>query len=909
MKTLLKWCRIITARFLFIFVKGAVERMKYMGVNEIRKSYLNFFEKKGHLARKSFSLVPENDKSLLLINAGMTPMKNYFIGVETPPSKRMVTCQKCMRTGDIDNVGRTARHATFFEMLGNFSFGDYFKKEATQWAWEFVTQELGLSKEDLWVTVYEEDDQAAEFWEKNVGVSREKIVRLGKADNFWEIGNGTGPCGPCSELYIDRGAAFGCQDPNCKPGCECDRFLEFWNLVFTQFDQDEQGNYNPLPNPNIDTGMGLERMACIMQGVDSIFDIDTMKNIRDHVCKISGKTYNQDKSEDISIRVITDHVRAVTFLISDGVLPSNEGRGYVLRRILRRAARHGKLIGIQGSFLVDLVDTVIDNYGGAYEELLEKQDYIKKIVSIEETKFAETLEQGLSILLSYIEEIKSRGESVLSGEQAFRLYDTYGFPIELTVEILEENAMTVDGDGFDVQMKVQKERARTARAEQGVEGWKEDGANLQIETEKTLFEGYDTLSISGQLEAIVMEGNLVERIGKGEKGIFILDKTPFYAESGGQIGDRGQVEAGTFKAVVHDVKKNAAGQFLHHIEVLKGEATVGMQLNLLVSQKIRRATQRNHTATHLLHKVLREVVGTHIAQAGSLVSDKRLRFDFNHFEPLTEEQFEQIETLVNEAIFASIPVYANQMSLEEAKRLGAMALFDEKYEDRVRVISVGDFSMELCGGTHVNNSSEIGMFKIISESGIAAGVRRIEAITGDNVYRYLLERETVIKEAKLLLKSNEDYFIPRLKSVLEEHRLTLRELSALKNEMAKSKTESLLSGAVDVNGVQYIRAIFDHMDEDTMRTMAENLMTEVENSVVMLCNRSEEKLSFVCMVSPIALQKGVHAGKFIKEVASITGGGGGGRPNMAQAGGKEPSKAEEAMSQSEDILKRQLAKG
>lgn len=880
--------------------------MKYMGANEIRQAFLSFFEKKGHLAHKSFSLVPQNDKSLLLIGAGMAPMKNYFIGAETPPSKRMVTCQKCMRTGDIENVGRTARHATFFEMLGNFSFGDYFKKEATEWAWEFVTQDLGLKKEDLWVTIYLDDDEAAELWEKNVGVDKDRIVRLGKEDNFWEIGNGTGPCGPCSEIYIDRGEAYGCGSPDCRPGCDCDRFLEFWNLVFTQFDQDTQGNYHPLPNPNIDTGMGLERIACIMQGVDSIFDIDTMKSIRDEVCKISGKTYNQDRSHDVSIRVITDHVKAVTFLISDGVLPSNEGRGYVLRRILRRAARHGKLIGIEGSFLTDLVDVVVENYGDAYEELRQKQDYIKKIVSIEETKFAETLEQGLAILLSDMEEMKDRKETVLSGEKTFRLYDTFGFPIELTMEILEERGLSVDQAGFDREMKAQRERARNARGDQELEGWKEDPGKMTIEADKTDFEGYESLESTATLQAILKDGQQVDHIQKGERGILVVDRTPFYGESGGQVGDTGKITGQHFVAEVDDVKKNPIGQFLHHVKVLEGNVQKGAELSLQVQKDLRRSTQRNHTATHLLHKALKEVAGEHITQAGSLVTPSRLRFDFNHFEPLTKEQLQEIEGLVNQKIYENLEVTTKLMDLDEAKKSGAMALFDEKYGDMVRVISVGDFSTELCGGTHVKNSAEIGIFKILSESGIAAGVRRVEALTGSNVYDYLVEKDALLDQTKQLLKTGDDNFMPRLKSVIEEGRSLGKELSALKNELAKGKTEELLSGATQINGVQYIQGLFEQMEEDTLRNMAETLLNKEEKGIVLLASVWEDRVSFLAMGAKATLEQGFHAGKFIKEVASIAGGGGGGRPNMAQAGGKEPAKAKEAMERSVEILKQQL---
>ncbi|MDO4721356.1 MAG: alanine--tRNA ligase [Peptostreptococcaceae bacterium] len=879
--------------------------MKYMGVNELRQAFKDFFERRGHLARKSFSLVPENDKSLLLINAGMAPMKNYFVGLETPPSKRMVTCQKCMRTGDIENVGKTARHATFFEMLGNFSFGDYFKKDATAWAWEFVTVDLGLPKEKLWVSVYEEDDEAEQLWEKQVGVPKERIVRLGKADNFWEIGNGTGPCGPCSEIYIDRGEQFGCGCEDCKPGCECDRFLELWNLVFTQFDRDTEGNYNPLKHPNIDTGMGLERIACIMQGVDSIFDVDTMKNIRDHVCRLAQKVYNQDAMQDVSIRVITDHLRAVTFLIADGVIPSNEGRGYVLRRILRRAARHGRLLGVQEGFLTELIDSVIENYREAYDELPEKQAYIKKIVGVEEAKFAETLEQGLSILLAHIEEMKEQKSTVLAGDKAFRLYDTYGFPVELTLEILQESGMSVDEAGFEAEMKQQRERARSARVQQGNEGWNEENS-MELKGGKTDFQGYESLNTEGRITDILADGLVADVLRKGDKGILVFDRTTFYGESGGQTGDRGELRKEGFAAKVVDVRKTPSGQFLHHVEVLEGEIRKGESVQMLVEEEIRNATRKNHTATHLLHKALKEVVGAHITQAGSLVSDKRLRFDFHHFEALSAEQIAEMERLVNRKIAACIPVTTKRMELDEAKASGAVALFDEKYDDIVRVVSVGDFSTELCGGTHVSNSAEIGIFKILSESGVAAGVRRIEALTGQNVYDYLTEKEKLMAEAKQLLKTNDDNFIPRLQSVVEEAKRSAKELQQLKSEMARGKTEDLLHNLTEIGEVRYLPAILENLDDETLRNMAESLLDKAENAVVMLCGKSADKLSFICMVSKGALEKGVHAGKFIKEVASLTGGGGGGRPNMAQAGGKDPSKAETAMQQSVEILKKMI---
>lgn len=881
--------------------------MDYMKVSEIRKKFLDYFKSKEHFVDKSYSLVPENDKSLLLINAGMAPLKNYFMGIETPPSKRMATCQKCMRTGDIENVGKTARHATFFEMLGNFSFGDYFKKEAIEWAWEFTTKELGLNEEELWVTVYEEDDEAFEIWENHIKVPKEKIVRLGKDDNFWEIGTGTGPCGPCSEIYIDRGKGFGCDDPNCKPGCDCDRFLEFWNLVFTQFDKDESGNYNLLPNPNIDTGMGLERIACIMQGVESIFDIDTMKNLINKIAHMSNQEYGKDNKKDISMRVIADHARAVTFLISDGVIPSNEGRGYVIRRLIRRAIRHGKLLGMEDMFLWKLVDTVVENYKDAYEELTEKQEYIEKILKIEEEKFEETLDQGITILNGYIERYKKENKMILNGDEAFKLYDTYGFPLELTLEILIENGMTVDEEGFKNAMKSQRERARAARNEKGVEGWKNDMSGLDLSVQTTIFNGYDSLYENTQINDIIKDSSLVNEINEGEDAILVFEKTPFYAESGGQVGDRGHIKGSNFEAIVEDVKKSPNGLFMHNIRMISGTLKKGDRAELLVDKTLRGATQRNHTATHLLHKALKEVVGEHINQAGSLVNENRLRFDFNHFEGVTAEQIKEIEKIVNRVIYEGHRVNVETMSIEDAKQIGAVALFGEKYDSVVRVVSVEDYSTELCGGTHVQNSSDIGMFKILSESGIASGVRRIEAITGENVYKYLLEKEELLTEVKSTLKCNEDMVVPKINQIIEEHKEAIKALSKLKSESAMSRLDDMIKNAQEIKGIKYISDTFENIEDEILRKTAEQIINKVENSVVLFSNIIDaEKVSFVCMVSGLAQAQGVHAGNLIKEVAKITGGGGGGRPNMAQAGGKDSSKVPNAMDESVNILASQI---
>lgn len=872
-----------------------------MKVNEIRKAYLKFFETKGHYIQESFPLVPINDKSLLLINAGMAPLKNYFVGIETPPSKRMASCQKCIRTGDIENVGRTARHATFFEMLGNFSFGDYFKKEATAWAWEFVTEYLKLDKNVLWVTVFEEDDEALEIWANEVGVDRAKIVKLGRDDNFWEIGTGTGPCGPCSEIYIDRGEKFGCGADDCKPGCDCDRFLEFWNLVFTQFDKDEQGNYNRLENPNIDTGMGLERIACIMQGVDSIFDIDTMKSIRNEVCRLSDKKYNQSAKNDVSIRIVTDHIRAVSFMLCDGVLPSNEGRGYILRRLLRRAARHGKLLGIDGEFLCELCNIVIAEFKEAYPQLVEKQDYIKKIIKIEEQKFIETIDQGLNILENLISDLDENNKTTLSGEDAFKLYDTFGFPIEMTEEILAENSKDVDKAEFDKLMDIQRETARTARSNQDNDGWKKE--NLEIPTDMTTeFVGYDTLISDAKVSFVKNEADGSDSLAIGDKGIVILDKTSFYGEGGGQTGDKGVITGTDFEAQVTDTKKGQNGVVLHIVTVTKGKLSVNDSVKAEVDWIKRRDIQANHSATHLLHKALKMVLGEHVGQAGSFVSENRLRFDFTHFEALTEEQLKKISNIVNTAIAKSYNVKKELMSIADAKKLGATAQFDEKYGDVVRVVNMGDFSKELCGGTHVNNTAEIMVFKIISENGVASGTRRIEAITGKGVMEYLEEKELKIKAITDILKCKEMSIISRLEQLIEENRTNKKEIEKLKFDMALSSVENLLNDAEEINGVKVIRRSFDDMAMEDLRNTAEVLIDKNDNLVALLASATEGKINYVCAVGKAAQSKGAHAGKIIKEVATISGGGGGGKPNFAQAGGKNVEKLGESINAVMDIV-------
>ena len=871
-----------------------------MKVNEIRSAFLEFFREKGHYVQESFPLVPINDKSLLLINAGMAPLKNYFIGTETPPSKRMVSCQKCIRTGDIENVGITARHATFFEMLGNFSFGDYFKNEATQWAWEFVTEYLKLDKDLLWVTVYEEDDEALEIWAQNVKVPRERIVKLGKADNFWEIGTGTGPCGPCSEIYIDRGEKYGCGSDTCKPGCDCDRFLEFWNLVFTQFDKDEEGNYNRLKNPNIDTGMGLERIACIMQGVDSIFDIDTMKNIRDQVCTISNKEYNASNQTDISIRIITDHIRAVTFMLCDGVLPSNEGRGYILRRLLRRAARHGKLLGINGEFLCELCDVVIAEFGDAYPQLVEKKEYIKKIILIEEQKFIETIDQGLSILENLINELDNKNSDTLSGEDAFKLYDTFGFPIEMTEEILQENAKKVDREEFERLMDEQREKARTARLSQDNEGWKKDSLEIPADI-STEFIGYEYTEADVRVLYVSNETDGSEVLNLGEKGIVIFDRTPFYAEGGGQVGDKGTVYSESVNAAVIDTQKASGQIIIHKVSVNSGKLQTGDTVRAQIESGKRKSIQANHSATHLLHRALKMVLGEHVAQAGSYVNDSRLRFDFTHFEALTDKELEEVTEIVNNAIISSYPVKKEYMSIEDAKKAGATAQFDEKYGNEVRVVSMGDFSMELCGGTHVNNTSEIMGFKILSENGVASGTRRIEAVTGKGVMDYLKEKELKLNSITDILKCKEIAVISRLEQLVEENRSCKKEIEKLKKEIALSQISDLINVAEDVKGIKLIRKSFEGMTSEDLRNTAELLIDRNDSLVVLFAGESDGKINYVCAAGKTAQSRGAHAGKIVKEVAAIAGGGGGGKPGFAQAGGKDLDKLQDSIDAVLDI--------
>ena len=878
--------------------------MQKLGTNEIRKRFLDFFESKGHYVGKSSSLIPNNDKSLLLINSGMAPLKNYFAGVEVPPSKRMSTCQKCIRTGDIENVGKTARHGTFFEMMGNFSFGDYFKTEAITWAWEFIREHLEIPEDKLWVTVYLDDDQAHDFWEKEIGVPADRIVRLGKDDNFWEIG--LGPCGPCSEIYFDRGEKYGCGSPDCKPGCDCDRYLEFWNLVFTQFDRQEDGTYPELANKNIDTGMGLERMACIMQDVDNIFEIDTIKYIIQGIEELANIKYGEDDKKDVSVRIITDHMRAMSFLIADGVLPSNEGRGYVLRRLLRRAARHGKLLGIKEDFLYKLYDRVKEVSGEAYPELVEKESYVKKVIKIEEEKFNETLDQGVEILNGYIAELKEANETVLSGDKAFKLYDTYGFPLDLTEEILEEQGFGIDEEGFHKEMEEQRQRARADRGAMEDEGWKEDPLSTLDESVASTFDGYKNLNVSGKVTAIVKEDEIVEMINEGEKAIIVLNETSFYAEGGGQAGDIGTLENEDAIFEVVDTRKGANNTIKHIGFVKKGQIKVSDALESKVNKEVRMASARNHTATHLLHEALKEVLGDHVNQAGSLVTPERLRFDVTHFEPISKEELKAVEEKVNKAILDALEVNCEIMNINDAKEKGAMALFGEKYGNEVRVVSMGDYSVELCGGTHLTNTSQVGLFKILSEGGVAAGVRRIEAITGHAVYEYLTNRDNMINEVCSALKTKEDNLVQRANHLVEENKALAKELHETKTKLNLQSVDSLLDAKVEINGVNLLCAKFEDIDMNTLKETADTLRDKVGSGVVVLSNVADNKVNFVVTATQDVIEKGIHSGNIVREVAKIANGKGGGRPNMAQAGATDVSKVDEALSYASEVVKSQV---
>ncbi|MEG6565796.1 alanine--tRNA ligase [Thermoanaerobacterium saccharolyticum] len=876
--------------------------MEKLGMNEIREKYLSFFESKGHLRLPSFSLVPKNDKSLLLINAGMAPLKPYFTGKEMPPSKRVTTCQKCIRTPDIDRVGKTARHGTFFEMLGNFSFGDYFKKEAIPWAWEFVTKVLELPEDRLWVTIYENDDEAYEIWNKIVGLPPEKIVRMGKEDNFWEIG--TGPCGPCSEIYFDRGEDKGCGKPTCGVGCDCDRFIEFWNLVFTQFDKDAEGNYNPLPKPNIDTGMGLERIATIMQEVDSIFDVDVIRGITDYVGEIAGVKYGDDKKNDVSLRVITDHIRGVTFMISDGILPSNEGRGYVLRRLLRRAARYGKLLGLDRPFLYNVVDVVVEHYKGAYPEIQERKDYIKSVIKKEEERFKETIDQGLEILDGYINDLKASGENVLDGIKAFKLYDTYGFPIELTKEILNESGMSVDEDGYQKELEKQRLRARNSRKEDNAL-WEKDIYSTMKDIE-TKFIGYDVLKSDAKVLAIIKDNEIVDSAEAGEEVNIILDTTPFYAESGGQVGDSGVIKNEDVYINIKDCKKAGGNKFIHIGTVERGILNVGDTVEAIIDEKSRMSTARNHTATHLLHSALRKFIGDHVHQAGSLVTPERLRFDFTHYQGLTFDEIEMIEDEVNKKIYEGIDVSVDIMSQDEAIKKGAMALFQEKYGDMVRVVNISDYSKELCGGTHVTNTIQVGAFKIIAESGVAAGVRRIEAVTGLGALEFLNKKGELISNIEQILKVNEKDIVNRIADLSQTIKDLERQLEQLKSKVVISMSDKLINSAEDISGVKFVSAILNDLDVDELKMMGDILKDKFKSAVIIFATTKDQKINFVGMATKDAVERGINVGNIIKEICRVADGKGGGRADMAQGVGNNLEKINIAIEASRSLIVEKL---
>ena len=878
--------------------------MQKYGVNELRKMFLTFFESKEHLAMKSFSLVPHNDKSLLLINSGMAPLKPYFTGQEIPPRKRVTTCQKCIRTGDIENVGKTARHGTFFEMLGNFSFGDYFKKESIAWTWEFLTEVVGLDPDRLYPSVYVDDDEAWEIWNKQIGIPEERIFRFGKEDNFWE--HGSGPCGPCSEVYYDRGEKYGCGKPDCTVGCECDRYMEIWNNVFTQFDNDGQGHYTELEQKNIDTGMGLERLACIVQDVDSMFDIDTIRALREHVCRLAGKEYEKDYATDVSIRVITDHIRSVTFMISDGIMPSNSGRGYVLRRLLRRACRHGRLLGIQGEFLVELAQTVIDGSKDGSPELDEKKDFIFKVITKEEEQFNKTIDQGLSILEGLQAQMEASGSTVLSGEEAFRLYDTYGFPVDLTREILEEKGFSIDEEGFEKAAKAQKERAKGTFGETNYMGADVTVYESIDPSVTSTFVGYDHLTYSSKITVLTTEDEVVDALSDGEKGTVFVDETPFYATSGGQEADNGVIrtEDGVFQ--VEDTIKLLGGKIGHVGHVVSGMLKVGDKVSLEVNEEKRALSARNHSATHLLQQALRQVLGTHVEQAGSSVNEYRLRFDFTHFSAMTKEELKKVENIVNQQIMNCLPVKAENMPIEEAKKTGAAALFGEKYGDIVRVVSMGDFSKEFCGGTHVDNTGVITAFKIISETGVAAGVRRIEALTSKGLLRYYDELEEKLERSAKLLKTTPDKVEERLSHMISENKELHSQVESLKSQLAKESMGDVTDQVTEVKGMKFLAAKAPGADMNGLRDLGDQLKEKLGEGVVVLASDAGGKVNLMATATDGAVKAGAHAGNLIKAIASCVGGGGGGRPNMAQAGGKNPAGIDEALEKAKEVLENQL---
>lgn len=878
--------------------------MQQYGVNELRKMFLDFFESKEHLVMKSFSLVPNNDKSLLLINSGMAPLKPYFTGQEIPPRKRVTTCQKCIRTGDIENVGKTARHGTFFEMLGNFSFGDYFKREAIQWSWEFLTEVVGLDPDRLYPSVYVDDQEAFDIWNKEMGIAPERIFKFGKEDNFWE--HGSGPCGPCSEIYYDRGEKYGCGSPDCTVGCECDRYMEIWNNVFTQFDNDGNGNYEELEQKNIDTGMGLERLASVVQDVDSIFDVDTIKALRDKVCEFAGVEYKADADKDVSIRLITDHIRSATFMISDGIMPTNEGRGYVLRRLIRRAARHGRLLGIDGKFLAKLSATVIEGSKDGYPELEEKKEFIFKVLTQEEDKFNKTIDQGLSILASMQDEMKEAGKTVLSGADAFKLYDTYGFPLDLTKEILEEAGYTIDEEGFKASMEEQRVKARNAREVtnyMGADATVYDEIDASVTSE---FVGYDRLTHTSKISVLTTESEIVEAITEGQNGTIFVDETPFYATMGGQEGDTGIICTEDAEFTVTNTIKLLGGKIGHVGNVTKGMFKVGDSVTLEVAERERANTCKNHSATHLLQKALKTVLGSHVEQKGSLVTPDRLRFDFAHFSAMTPEELEKVENIVNAEIAKNVPVVTEVMNIEQAKATGAMALFGEKYEEDVRVVSMGDFSKELCGGTHVSNTGNITTFKIVSEAGVAAGVRRIEALTGDGVFCYYKEVEKELAEAAKAAKSTPANLKEKIEHMQAEMKALQSEIESLKSKAAKDALGDVMNQVKEVNGVKLLATAIEDVDMNGLRDLGDQLKEKLGEGVVVIASSASGKVNLIAMATDEAMAKGAHAGNLIKGIAALVGGGGGGRPNMAQAGGKNPAGIADAIAKVAEVLGEQI---
>ena len=879
--------------------------MQPYGVNQLRKMFLEFFESKGHLAMKSFSLVPHNDKSLLLINSGMAPLKPYFTGQEIPPRRRVTNCQKCIRTGDIENVGKTARHGTFFEMLGNFSFGDYFKNEAIEWSWEFLTEVVGLDPDRLYPSIYEEDEEAFEIWNKKMGIPAERIFRFGKADNFWE--HGSGPCGPCSEIYYDRGEKYGCGSPDCTVGCECDRYMEIWNNVFTQFDNDGHGHYSELEQKNIDTGMGLERLASVVQDVDSIFDVDTLKALRDHICRLADTEYGKDAQADISIRVITDHTRSVTFMISDGIMPSNEGRGYVLRRLLRRACRHGRLLGIEGSFIPELAQTVIEGSKDGYPELEEKKDFILKVIAKEEDQFNKTIDQGLGILAEMTAKMEAEQTTTLSGADAFKLYDTYGFPIDLTKEILEEKGMQVDEEGFHASMEVQRKTARAARGETNYMGADVTVYESIDPSITSTFVGYENLAWKSPITVLTSDTEIVEALSDGQRGTVFAEETPFYATSGGQEADTGIIRTAEGEFKVEDTVKLLGGKIGHVGVVVKGMIKTGDQAELCVNAEKRALSARNHSATHLLQKALRTVLGTHVEQAGSSVNEDRLRFDFSHFSAMTAEELQKVEAIVNEQIVAGLPVKVENMPIEEARKTGAQALFGEKYGDVVRVVNMGDYSIEFCGGTHVKNTNEIMAFKILSESGVAAGVRRIEALTSKGLIRYYDNLEKKLNEAAKVLKATPDNLAEKIAHLTAENKALHSEVESLKSKLAQDAMGDVMNQVQEIKGVKLLAAAVDGVDMNGLRDLGDQLKEKLGDGVVVLASGNDGKVSLMVTATDAAMKQGAHAGNLIKAIAGLVGGGGGGRPNMAQAGGKNPAGIQEALKKAAEVLEGQLS--